>query len=64
MRTELSMSKVGDRAATESLKQLLSETRKDLDEKEITSNHLKKEIEKLHSRIEELHVRLHCISSY
>lgn len=57
MRTELSLSKVGDKAATESLKQLLSVTRKDLDEKGISSNQLKKEIEKLHLRIEELQVR-------
>lgn len=48
---------MSDRAATESLKQLLSGTRKELDEERLTSNHLKKEIDKLRSRIEDLHVR-------
>lgn len=52
------MSKVGDRAAAESLKQLLSGTRRDLDEERLTSSHHKNEIDDLQSRIEELKVSL------
>lgn len=50
------MTKVGDKAATESLKQLLSATRKDLEDERIASNQLKKEIDKLQLRIDELQV--------
>lgn len=58
LRDEVSMSKVGDRAETESLRDLLSGTRKDLDAERLKSGHLKKEIEKLRSRIEELQVQI------
>lgn len=50
------MSKAGDKAATESLKQLLSSTRKDLEDERLTSHHNKNEIEKLRKRIDELQV--------
>lgn len=52
------MSKVSDRAAAESLKQLLSGTRRELDEVRLTSSHHKNEIDDLQSRIEELKVSL------
>lgn len=52
------MSKVGDRAATESLKELLSGTRKDLDTERFGSVQLKKDIEKLRSRIDELQAKI------
>lgn len=57
LRSQLSLSKVGDKAATESLKHILSGTRKDLEDERTTTTSLKKEIEKLRLRIEELQVR-------
>ncbi|XP_031640982.1 centrosomal protein of 135 kDa [Contarinia nasturtii] len=58
LRSQLSLFKVGDKAVTESLKQILSGTRKDLDDERTNSNCLKREIDKLRSRIEELQANL------
>lgn len=57
LRSEASLVRVGDKAAAESLKHILSGTRKELDDERKTSNHLQKEIEKLRARIDELLVR-------
>lgn len=56
LRNELSLSKIGDQATTESLRHLLCGTRKELDEERIVSRNLKKEIDRLGSRMEELQV--------
>lgn len=50
--------KVGDHATTDTLRQLLCGTRKQLDEERVVSRNLKKEIDRLCSRIEELQVSL------
>lgn len=51
------MLKIGDKATTEGLKEVLSMTKKDLDEERTMTKNLKKEIEKLRSNIDELQVR-------
>lgn len=65
LRNELSMLKVGDQATTDSLRQLLCGTRKELDEERIVSRNLKKEIDRLCTRIEELQVSIYgaCYTS-
>lgn len=56
MRSELSLLKVGDQATSDTLRQLLCGTRKQLDEERVVSRNLKKEIDRLCARIEELQV--------
>lgn len=58
LRSELSLLKVGDQATTDTLRQLLCGTRKQLDEERVVSRNLKKEIDRLCARIEELQVSM------
>lgn len=56
------MLKVGDRTATESLKEILSGARKDLDAERDSSRQLNKEVERLRSRINELQVNSEIVT--
>lgn len=50
------MAKTGDKAATESLKQLLQSTRKELEDERIARTRSEKEVEMIKTRIGELQV--------
>lgn len=54
----MSLLKVGDQATSDTLRQLLCGTRKQLDEERVVSRNLKKEIDRLCARIEELQVSM------
>lgn len=56
------MLKVGDRTATESLKEILSGARKELDAERDSSRQLNKEVERLRSRINELEVNSEIVT--
>lgn len=63
----MSLSKVGDQATTDGLRQILCGTRKELDEERMVSRNLKKEIDRLSSRIEGLQVeirKVYCLTHF
>lgn len=58
LRNEILLAKTGDKAAVESLQQLLASSRNDLEQSRLLTNQANKEVDKLRVRIEELQEKL------
>lgn len=56
LRNDMTLAKTGDKAAVDSLQELLSTCRKDLEQSRIASNKQNQEIQKLREKIHEFQV--------